>query len=152
LIDPNYIYLKNKYNFIAINKYSILCNHHQQLPIMNKNIEKQIQQWVMLDNQYKLVQEKVKEIREKKSSLLESLKSNGELSTNSVINITDGRLKLVNTHTTSPLTFTYVETCLSEIIKNEDQVKKIVDYLKKRRETKTISELKRYYNNTNSEK
>lgn len=106
----------------------------------------------MLDNQYKLVQEKVKEIREKKSSLLESLKSNGELSTNSVINITDGRLKLVNTHTTSPLTFTYVETCLSEIIKNEDQVKKIVDYLKKRRETKTISELKRYYNNTNSEK
>jgi len=119
---------------------------------MNKNIEKQIQQWVMLDNQYKLVQEKAKELREKKATLLESLKSNGELSTNSVINITDGRLKLVNTHTTSPLTFAYVETCLSEIIKNEDQVKKIVDYLKKRRETKTVTELKRYYNNTNSEK
>lgn len=120
---------------------------------MDKNTEKQLQQWVILDNQYKLVQEKAKELRDKKSSLLESLTSNGDLSTNSVINITDGRLKLVNTHTTSPLTFTYVETCLSEIIKNEDQVKKIVDYLKKRRETKTFTELKRYYNNnTNSEK
>jgi nitrogen regulatory protein PII len=119
---------------------------------MNKNTKKQIQEWVILDNQYKLLQEKVKEIREKKSSLLESLTTNGELSSNSVINITDGRLKFVNTHTTSPLTFTYVESRLSEIIKNEDQVKKIIDYLKKRRETKTITELKRYYNNPNSEK
>ena len=116
---------------------------------MDKTTEKQIQQWVMLDNQYKLLQEKAKEIREKKATVLESLRSNGELSTNSVINITDGRLKLVNTHTTSPLTFTYVETCLSEIIKNEEQVKKIVDYLKKRRETKTVTELKRYYNINN---
>ena len=118
---------------------------------MDKNTEKQIQQWVILDNQYKLVQEKAKELREKKHSLLESITTNGGLSTNSVINITDGRIKLVNTHTTTPLTFTYVETCLSEIIKNEEQVKKIVDYLKKRRETKTVTELKRYYN-TSSEK
>jgi hypothetical protein len=112
----------------------------------DKNIEKQIQQWVILDNQYKLVQEKAKELREKKSSLLESITSTGGLSTNSVVNITDGRLKLVNTNSTTPLTFTYLETCLSEIIKNEEQVKKIVDYLKKRRETKTVTELKRYYN------
>ena len=117
----------------------------------DKNIEKQLQQWVILDNQYKLVQEKAKELREKKSSLLESITSTGGLSTNSVVNITDGRLKLVNTNSTTPLTFTYLETCLSEIIKNEEQVKKIVDYLKKRRETKTITELKRYYN-TSSEK
>jgi hypothetical protein len=114
----------------------------------DKNIEKQIQQWVILDNQYKLVQEKAKELREKKSSLLHSITSNGALSTNSVVNITDGRLKLVNTNSTTPLTFTYIETCLSEIIKNEEQVKKIVDYLKKRRETKTVTELKRYYNTT----
>ena len=114
----------------------------------DKNIEKQLQQWVILDNQYKLVQEKAKELREKKSSLLESITSTGGLSTNSVVNITDGRLKLVNTNSTTPLTFTYLETCLSEIIKNEEQVKKIVDYLKKRRETKTITELKRYYNTT----
>jgi len=113
---------------------------------MDKNIEKQLQQWVILDNQYKLVQEKSKELREKKSSLLESITSTGGLSTNSVINITDGRIKLVNTKSTTPLTFTYLETCLSEIIKNEEQVKKIVDYLKKRRETKTVTELKRYYN------
>jgi hypothetical protein len=117
----------------------------------DKNIEKQLQQWVILDNQYKLVQEKAKELREKKSSLLESITSTGGLSTNSVVNITDGRLKLVNTNSTTPLTFTYLETCLSEIIKNEEQVKKIVDYLKKRRETKTVTELKRYYN-TSSEK
>jgi hypothetical protein len=114
----------------------------------DKNIEKQLQQWVILDNQYKLVQEKAKELREKKASLLESITSTGGLSTNSVVNITDGRLKLVNTNSTTPLTFTYLETCLSEIIKNEEQVKKIVDYLKKRRETKTITELKRYYNTT----
>jgi len=114
---------------------------------MDKNIEKQLQQWVILDNQYKLVQEKAKELREKKHSLLESITTNGGLSTNSVVNITDGRIKLVNTHKTTPLTFTYVETCLSEIIKNEDQVKQIVEYIKNKREVKYVSEIKRFYNN-----
>jgi len=115
---------------------------------MDKNVEKQIQQWVLLDNQYKLIQEKAKELREKKASLVQSMTSSGGVSTNSVINITDGRLKLVDTHTSTPLSFTYIETCLSEIIKNEEQVKKIIDYLKKRREVKTTTELKRYYNVT----
>ena len=112
---------------------------------MDKNIEKQIQQWVMLDNQYKQIQEKSKEIREKKSELLQTITNSGALSINSIINITDGKLKLVDTNTTSPLTFSYIEKCLSEIIKNEEQVKKIIEYLKKRRETKTTTELKRYY-------
>ena len=31
---------------------------------------------------------------------------------------------------TQQLTFKYLEICLSEIIKNEDQVNKIVDYVK----------------------
>jgi hypothetical protein len=117
---------------------------------MEKYIEKQIQEWVILDNQYKLIYDKVKQVREKKKHLLESILSNDKLSLNSVINITDGRLKLVNTQTSTPLSFTYIENSLSEIIKNEDQVKKIMDHLKKRRETKTVTELKRYYNNDNN--
>lgn len=112
---------------------------------MDKNIEKQIQEWVILDNQYKQIQEKSKEIREKKTELLHTITNSGLLSSNSVINITDGKLKLVDTNTSAPLTFSYIEKCLSEIIKNEEQVKKIIEYLKKRRETKTTRELKRYY-------
>ena len=41
---------------------------------------------------------------------------------------------------------TYVNKCLSEIIKNENQVKQIINYIKQKREIKVIEDIKRIYN------
>jgi hypothetical protein len=112
------------------------------------SLEQNVQQWVSIDNQIKLYSDKLKELRDKKNDIGEhihsQLESNGKL--DSTIKIPDGQLKLAKTKETQTLTFKYLETCLSEIIKNEEQVKKIVEYIKNKREVKYISEIRRIYN------
>jgi seryl-tRNA synthetase len=113
------------------------------------NFEQQIQQWVHIDNQLKSINEKIKDLREKKNSISEQLNIHIEENnlSNASVKINDGQLKFVKVKETQPLTFKYLETCLSEIIKNEEQVKKIVEYIKNKREVKYIPEIKRFYNN-----
>lgn len=113
------------------------------------SFEQQVQQWVTIDNQMKLLSDKMKELREKKSELSEQLNEHVETNnlTNSSITLGDGQLKFVKVKETQPLTFKYLETCLGEIIKNEEQVKKIIEYVKNKREVKEVSEIKRLYKN-----
>lgn len=111
--------------------------------------EKQIQQWVLIDNQMKLLGDKMKELRDKKNDISEQINTHIETTelTNATIKINDGQLKFIKVKETQQLTFKYLENCLSEIIKNEEQVKKIVDYVKNKREIKYVPEIKRLYNN-----
>ena len=111
--------------------------------------EQQIQQWVSIDNQMKILNDKMKELREKKNNISEQINTHIESSqlSNSSVKLSDGQLKFIKVKETQPLTFKYLETCLSEIIKNEEQVKKIVDYIKNKREIKYVPEIKRLYNN-----
>jgi ferritin len=113
------------------------------------NFEQQIQQWVTVDNQMKLLSDKMKELREKKNTITEQINNHIESShlNNATVKINDGQLKFIKVKETQQLTFKYLETCLSEIIKNEEQVKKIVEYIKNKREVKYIPEIKRLYNN-----
>lgn len=113
------------------------------------SFDSQIQQWVQIDNQLKQLNEKTKELREKRNSLEENIVnyvSSNDLS-NASVQISDGKLKFVNTRVTEPLTFKYLEKTLGEVIKNESQVKLIMEHLKHKRATKIIPEIKRFSNN-----
>jgi hypothetical protein len=113
------------------------------------SFEGQIQQWVDVDNQLKNLNEKVKELRYKRNVLEENITkhaSNNNLY-NSTIKISDGKLKFTNTRVPEPLTFKYLEKSLSEIIKNESQLKIIIDHLKTNRNVKIVQEIKRFSNN-----
>ena len=107
--------------------------------------ENKIQQWVSLDNNIKVLTEKLKELRDKKCELgdtiLGHVKENNL--SNSTIHISDGKLKFVNTKIQQPLTFRYLEKSLGEIIKNDSQVNQIMDHIKQKRETKIVPEIKR---------
>ena len=111
------------------------------------SFENQIQQWVSLDNQIKLLNEKIKDLRDKKSTLNEEITSYATTNKlfNSTVQISDGKLKFSNTRIAEPLTFKYLEKTLGEIIKNESQVKLIMEHLKQKREVKIVSEIKRFY-------
>ena len=113
------------------------------------NFEQQIQQWVAIDNQMKILGDKMKELRDKKNTISEQINTHVETTelSNATVKINDGQLKFVRVKETQQLTFKYLETCLSEIIKNEEQVKKIVEYIKNKREVKYVPEIKRLYNN-----
>jgi seryl-tRNA synthetase len=113
------------------------------------SFENQIQQWVSIDNQLKQINEKVKELREKRNNLEQNI-TNYAISnnlSNSTIHISDGKLKFTNTKIPEPLTFKYLEKSLSEVIKNETQVKLIIEHLKQKRIIKTVPEIKRFSNN-----
>ena len=109
------------------------------------NFENQIQQWIQIDNQLKQLNERTKELREKRNILEENITSYA--SSNNLSKSVDGKLKFVNTRVPEPLTFKYLEKTLGEIIKNESQVKLIMEHIKQRREIKTIPEIKRFSNN-----
>lgn len=119
------------------------------IPIPGSNsLEKTIQSWVELDNELKRMNERLKDIRTRKNDVEDKIMTyveNNNMS-NSFINISDGKLKFCETKQTSPLTLGFLEKCLSEVIANQGQVKQIVDYIKSKRETKTVPEIKRYYN------
>jgi len=113
------------------------------------SFEQQIQQWVNVDNQIKNITETLKELREQKNTISNQINSHIETNqlSNASVKLSDGQLRFVKVKETQQITFKYLETCLSEIIKNEDQVRQIVDYIKNKREVKYVPEIKRFYNN-----
>lgn len=111
--------------------------------------QENIKKWVHLDTQLKLLNEKTREIRTERNSLSDNIfefVDNNNLSA-STIKISDGRLKFAQNKQTSPITLGFLETCLTETIGNEDTVAHIMEYIKTKRETKIIPDIKRYYNN-----
>ena len=113
------------------------------------SFEQHIQQWVSIDNQMKQLTDQVKILRDKKNTLNDAIFNHVENANlaNSVIQISDGKIKFIKTKDTQVLTFKYLETCLHEIIKNEDQVNKIIEYIKNKRDVKYVAEIRRFYNN-----
>ena len=113
------------------------------------SFEQNIQQWISIDNETKLLSEKIHKLREKKSKIHENI--NVHIESNHLNNVTlqvnKDNLKFVTTKVTNPLTFKYVEKSLGNIIKNPVQVKQIVEYLKENRDIKLVNEIKRFYNN-----
>jgi hypothetical protein len=113
------------------------------------NFENQIKQWVQLDNQLKELNERTKELREKRHILEQSITSHASSNnlSDSVVKIANERLKFTNTKIPEPLTFKYLEKSLGEIIKNESQVQHIIEHLKQKRAIKIVPEIKRFSNN-----
>lgn len=111
-------------------------------------LETKIKRWVELDNKIKETAEEVRDIRTEKSVINDEIleiveeKQLGK----ATVNISDGKLKFVASKHTAPLTLTYIEKCLTELITNGKQVEQIMAYIKKNRETKMTTEIKRVYN------
>lgn len=112
------------------------------------SFETNIQKWVMLDNQIKLYNDKIKQLREEKNAIgaraLKQAEDNGHK--DSVIQITDGRLRFTETRVTEPLSFRYINETLTDIIPNSESRDKIITCLKEKRNHKMVPELKRYPN------
>jgi len=115
----------------------------------NKNtFENKIKDWVLLDNKIHNLNEELKNLKERKDLLNNDINNymNTNNLTNNTIKINNGYLKLTQTKNTQTLTFKYLENCLKEIIKNEEQVNTIINYIKNKREITYNTSLKRYYN------
>ena len=110
------------------------------------DFEKQIQQWVSVDDQIKGLNEKLKELREKKNTLNTNITTYASKNNifGSTIKIGDGKLKFGTVNAQQQITLGYLQKCLGEVIKNESQAQQIFEYIKNNREVKTNFEIKRF--------
>ena len=113
------------------------------------SFEESIQKWVSLDNQLRSLQDKTKQIREDKNNIENGIIKYVDTHNlqNSVVKISDGKLKFTMVKQTNPLTLKYVDECLGKCIKNPEQVKLIMNYIKESRNSKIIPDIKRFYAN-----
>jgi len=118
-------------------------NNNNEL-VQKDTIIKCIQNYVLLDDKIKELNSKTKELREKKNVfskyICDYIDNNN---VNKSIKISDGELKINERKDYTPLSYNFIEECLSEIIKDENKVSYIIDYLKEKREIKTSLEIKR---------
>ena len=112
--------------------------------------DKQIQKWVEVDNKIKKINAELKSTREMKNDLETSIMTtvNNKKLLNTSLSLPDGKLRFVETRTTNPISLTFVEQCLNDLIPNKSQVQHILKYMKEKREIKVNSEIKRYYNSS----
>lgn len=113
------------------------------------NFEQQLQQWVTVDNQIKVLNDKLKELRDKKTALNTNITNYAEKNNlmNTAMRFGDEKIKFSTSKVQQPVTLTYLEKCLKDVIKNESQATQIFEYIKNNRETKINSEIKRFTNN-----
>lgn len=113
------------------------------------SFEENIQKWVSLDNQLRSLHDKTKQLREDKNNLEDGIIKYVDAHNlqNSVVKLSDGKLKFTMVKQTNPLTLKYVDECLGKCIKNPEQVKHIMNYIKESRNSKIIPDIKRFYAN-----
>lgn len=110
-----------------------------------ENLEKYVQKWVLVDNQLQILQEKTKTMREWKKKLTEKVV---EMMTekkidHKILSIPDGELSVQEKREYTSLSFGFLEECLQEMIGDEVKVEEIIDFLREKREVKTIREIRR---------
>lgn len=114
--------------------------------VLNEQQEliKNVKNFVLIDDQLKIINEKTKLLREKKghiSNYICNYMNNKNINKN--IKISDGELKISEKKDYSPLSFSFVEKSLKEIISDDNKVNFIIEHLKNKREIKISSEIKR---------
>lgn len=112
------------------------------------SFEDGVRRWVKLDDELRTVQERARELREKRNNIASGLhhyvETHDQLRA-ATINISDGRLRFVQTQTPQSLTFKFLEESLNEIIANKESVQQILTHIKNKRTMKLSSDIKRYY-------
>jgi hypothetical protein len=106
-----------------------------------------VQKWVALDSQLKMINEKTKIMRDNKHELSERISRYVETNgmRDSKVEISDGALRFCEKKEYAPLTFGYIEEALTKLIPNKENVDKIIKHLKDNREVKTSPDIRRTF-------
>lgn len=109
------------------------------------SLESNIKNWVKIDDLINEYNEKIKQLKDQKSEneiiIQRILNERENIPT---IKISDGFLKLTKQSVSQPLSFKYIENCLSNKFSKND-LDNIIKYIKENRTTKENLVLKRYY-------
>jgi hypothetical protein len=112
------------------------------------SFEDNVRQWTILDTKIRMANLQLKEMRTERDSLsktvCEYMKQTGI--DKRKIEIADSKIEVIEKKEYSSLSMGYLEKCLTTIIKEEESVKHILQYLKDKRDIKKTIELRRTFN------
>lgn len=100
------------------------------------SFESTVKDWIAIDAEMHELAEKMHQLRARKNALDKQIVEYSEGRNAKIFKYGDVKMRVVNTNTAESLTFKYLEKCLSEMVKNETQVKQMVDYIKRTRNIK----------------
>jgi hypothetical protein len=106
--------------------------------------EGNLQNWVSIDDNIQQRLLELKRLRQLKTECQTRIFNH--VSTNPMvgpISIPTGTLSFSNKKTMTPLSFKFIQTCLSECIPNDTQVEQLIQYIKDKREVIYTPYLKR---------
>ena len=111
------------------------------------SFETNIKNWVSIDNQIKLLNDKVRELREKRNEACQDILQYVETNnlSNATVQISDGKLKFTESKQCVPLSLRFINECLSRCLDDENKIAEIMQYIKSSREIKVINDIKRTY-------
>ena len=124
------------------------ANARQVVPYISEadklQFSENINKWMLADKQLQMYNEKIKSLRETKAQVCRNIieyMENKNIANNK-IKFKTGELCLHTKKDYSPLTFTYVESCLIKAIDNPSDVQYIMQLLKNNRSVKESQDVK----------
>lgn len=112
------------------------------------NFTENIKKWVIVEKKIGSVKEeynlKIQDYKKAKDELEKSLTKYMRENnlTDSIIKLPDGKIKYTETNIQQPITYKFLMEVFTELFKNTDKAEEIIKYIKQRRETKKITNLK----------
>jgi hypothetical protein len=107
-----------------------------------KEFIENVQKWVLVESQLKVVNEKTKTMREVRTELSRQICEYTKKNSLTKIGTTNGELRIYEKKEYPPLTYGYIETNLAKIIPDKSHVDYIIKYLKENREITSSPEIK----------
>jgi hypothetical protein len=93
-----------------------------------------MEQFLQIDNKIKELNDQLRTLRERRSLLEAHIIKN---------NLQHTKCKIVETRHAEPVTFRYLEKSLGEIIPDKQQLQKVIEHVKQRRQITINKEIKR---------
>ena len=119
----------------------------QEIPLLTTQEEfiQAIKKWVAMDNQLRILNARAKESRESRNLLTQQIHQYVEDNNLDYpsIEISDGELILCEKREYSSLTFSYIDHCLSQLIKEPSHVERIMATLRENRECHLVPDIRR---------
>ena len=111
---------------------------------MSDIFKEHIKEWVTLDNKLRILNDDVKKLREKRNHANDNIIRYIELNglTESTIQLSDGSLRFPTQKNYAPLTYTFLQETLKDILP-ESQVTSIINYIKQKRGIQSNTGIKR---------
>ena len=116
------------------------------------SLEESVKKWIYLDNEIRLLTEKINEFKNKKNGCSQDILvwlSNKNLK-NPLIKINDGRLKIVDSQHFQPLSYKFLFDCFLEFFDgDQNETIEFINFIKSKRSSKMTKEIKRFMNREN---